>query len=629
MSSQEKQTNKEHIKYIELNNYRCFKNECIGPFSRFNLIFGPNGSGKTCLLESIELAVLRRTSRLKKRSYEEIKDIVKNKFPAAPETDLCCKLLNADKEPLFLFPQTASKCDCHFKKLELYEHYKVSEEKNDDKKENNEIIAKRVKRMCSILDKNHFLNFETTIHFLEARSSEKLFEAMYSAIFGSDLFEDWEHIKNAKKIVRTEVIEKIIDNFLRPNTAELRHTIEKVLDNEIVSFFNNEQKAEETETRLFELLNQDEKQRVSKLPRQDKEQRIAFVEKRRYLYEYIFEYLPEYPTKIKEDGVENTKEKVEKKIQSQGDDFQQYDLKRYSDLLEESKKHFSKIKTDIDAKLKALNDNSFDPLNKYAREIVKLRIKVLQDLINNPEQTDQPQNPENSFQKQLKQCIKEFCDTKNELGASEKKLSGALSPKRGLNVKSIEIMSLAREWHKIHNIKLVQVQNGKFIENFPQPFCDIYKKLHHPSDFDKVRFHEVNRENGAKPKELCLQVRWKISKKWNEAAHVMSAGQRSALAMSVIFMLNLQYSEGLPYLILDEPLHNLDQLSLLSCLDLLREYLERYPEKQIFLSTADREVQGMARHKFGYLGEEEEFVDVKLSRIPGQAAEVSCTRWPN
>ena len=51
---------------LELVNFRCYPDGRIGPFKRFNLLYGRNGSGKTSLLEAIEVGITSDSSRRQK-----------------------------------------------------------------------------------------------------------------------------------------------------------------------------------------------------------------------------------------------------------------------------------------------------------------------------------------------------------------------------------------------------------------------------------------------------------------------------------------------------------------------------------------------------------------------------------
>ena len=57
-------SNLSSVAVLELFNFRCHPNGRVGPFRRFNLLYGRNGSGKTSLLEAIEVGITSGSSRL-------------------------------------------------------------------------------------------------------------------------------------------------------------------------------------------------------------------------------------------------------------------------------------------------------------------------------------------------------------------------------------------------------------------------------------------------------------------------------------------------------------------------------------------------------------------------------------
>jgi len=66
---------------LNLKNFRCYDDSQIGPFQKFNLIYGRNGSGKTSLLEALEIALTGRTSRI--QGHAKIQKVVA-RLPGLP-----------------------------------------------------------------------------------------------------------------------------------------------------------------------------------------------------------------------------------------------------------------------------------------------------------------------------------------------------------------------------------------------------------------------------------------------------------------------------------------------------------------------------------------------------------------
>lgn len=80
----------------------------------------------------------------------------------------------------------------------------------------------------------------------------------------------------------------------------------------------------------------------------------------------------------------------------------------------------------------------------------------------------------------------------------------------------------------------------------------------------------------------------------------MSTGQRTALVIAVFFQINLATSFAPNFLLLDEPFANIDDLNVLALMDFLRELAITH-ERQIFFTTANRNVAKLFRRKFSFL----------------------------
>lgn len=83
----------------------------------------------------------------------------------------------------------------------------------------------------------------------------------------------------------------------------------------------------------------------------------------------------------------------------------------------------------------------------------------------------------------------------------------------------------------------------------------------------------------------------------------MSTGQRTALVISVFFQMNLAAPSVPRFLLLDEPVANIDDLNVLALMDFLRE-MTITQKRQIFFTTANRNVAKLFRRKFSFLLED-------------------------
>lgn len=79
----------------------------------------------------------------------------------------------------------------------------------------------------------------------------------------------------------------------------------------------------------------------------------------------------------------------------------------------------------------------------------------------------------------------------------------------------------------------------------------------------------------------------------------MSTGQRTALVIAVFFQMNLATPYAPSFLLLDEPVANIDDLNVLALMDFLREIVITH-HRQIFFTTANRNVAKLFRRKFSF-----------------------------
>lgn len=91
----------------------------------------------------------------------------------------------------------------------------------------------------------------------------------------------------------------------------------------------------------------------------------------------------------------------------------------------------------------------------------------------------------------------------------------------------------------------------------------------------------------------------------------MSTGQKVCLALAFMFALFLSNETAPNFIMLDEPVANLDDLHMLNLLDLLRRLA--LSGTQIFFTTANPDVAKLFRRKFSYL--EEEFGVYRIAEL--------------
>lgn len=127
------------------------------------------------------------------------------------------------------------------------------------------------------------------------------------------------------------------------------------------------------------------------------------------------------------------------------------------------------------------------------------------------------------------------------------------------------------------------IQNAKQIELF-------FKLLHRPKEFSKLSIHDGN-----------IRFMRNSNGQWAESGQ-MSTGQRMALAFSVMMTLHISAANAPNFLMLDEPVANLDDMHVLNLIDLLRELAIN--GTQIIITTADSQMAKFLRRKFSFLKDE-------------------------
>lgn len=141
-------------------------------------------------------------------------------------------------------------------------------------------------------------------------------------------------------------------------------------------------------------------------------------------------------------------------------------------------------------------------------------------------------------------------------------------------------------------------ENARQIELF-------FKLLHRPKEFATLRIEEgkisfIRTSNGE-----------------TAQSGQMSTGQRMALAFSVMITLHIRAANAPDFLMLDEPVANLDDMHILNLIDLLRELALN--GTQIIITTADGQMAKFLRRKFSFF--RDEYSHFELSR---KGSEQTC-----
>ncbi len=134
---------------------------------------------------------------------------------------------------------------------------------------------------------------------------------------------------------------------------------------------------------------------------------------------------------------------------------------------------------------------------------------------------------------------------------------------------------------------------GNFIEKNEKEIQEIFKNIHSPKEFSQITFSESRNLVLLKRRVDGTEV----------SINKISAGQRSALALSIFLALNKKLKHGPKLILIDDPAPYTDDLNILSFLDYLREMIIR-ENRQVVFSTANQKLAGLFEKKFAFLGEE-------------------------
>jgi DNA repair protein SbcC/Rad50 len=153
----------------------------------------------------------------------------------------------------------------------------------------------------------------------------------------------------------------------------------------------------------------------------------------------------------------------------------------------------------------------------------------------------------------------------------------------------------------LQNLLAQEGLNGRldnFLKQNGAAVKEAFLRIHSPREFVDVRFTKDD-------------VR--LIRAGNEEAKAtqLSTGQRAALALSVFLTMNSLLRKGPNFILLDDPLVHVDDLNLLSFLDLLRDSA-LIGSRQIFFATANARVAQLFKRKFAFL--ESQFYECPLVR---------------
>lgn len=171
----------------------------------------------------------------------------------------------------------------------------------------------------------------------------------------------------------------------------------------------------------------------------------------------------------------------------------------------------------------------------------------------------------------------------------------------------------------------------EFVETNIAAISDLFVRLHSPQEFERLALRDNElvafRRSGTGP-ELEPESERGPGQERGEGGgpgiRRMSTGQRTAVILAIFFVMHLSLETTPNFILLDEPVANMDDLNVLALLDFLRQLtLDR--GTQIVFTTANPAVAGLFRRKFSIF--EGRFRAFRLSRTDRHGVRVQAETY--
>ncbi len=160
-------------------------------------------------------------------------------------------------------------------------------------------------------------------------------------------------------------------------------------------------------------------------------------------------------------------------------------------------------------------------------------------------------------------------------------------------------------------LRALKTYTEEFIHKNISQIQRFFKLLHTPREFDEIRLEDDG---------LTMYRKWDGHA---VKAFQMSSGQRASLALSVMFAVHLAAPSAPKFIIMDEPVANMDDLHLMNLLDLLRDLA--LSGRQIFFTTANPDVANLFRRKFSFF--QEHFTHFEFTRHSGEPVHIQSRNY--
>ena len=166
--------------------------------------------------------------------------------------------------------------------------------------------------------------------------------------------------------------------------------------------------------------------------------------------------------------------------------------------------------------------------------------------------------------------------------------------------KKEEIKKIEKQITKLNSIirkvnKTIKDNEKKEIERIAEPLDKIYRKITRNTNIKEIR---LERGNGQKLSELEIKD---LNDKPVPFGNILSAGQLSTLSLSIFLSKALLNDGNLKCYLMDEPIQTMDDLNIISFIDLIRFELGNNEEErfidQLIISTCDKDLEKLIIHK--------------------------------
>ncbi|MCK5762777.1 MAG: hypothetical protein KAH05_01530, partial [Clostridiales bacterium] len=160
---------------------------------------------------------------------------------------------------------------------------------------------------------------------------------------------------------------------------------------------------------------------------------------------------------------------------------------------------------------------------------------------------------------------------------------------------------------KFKNIPSLEDNMESFINENAQRIEKVFRLVHRPKEFS-----DISIENG----EVSF-IRVSTGEKTNISK--VSTGQSVSLVFAITLCLHLSAESAPKFIILDEPVANMDDMHIINLIDIIRELALN--GIQIFITTANNQVANYLRRKFSFFGKS--FKHIKLERTDENPSDIT------